>query len=367
MLHYLGVDVSEATLDVGDSEGGFVRSFPNTPAGVRRLSACLLKRAAREGVQLVIEPTSTYHQRLIAALASVGVAYTLVNPASAAYYARALMRRSKTDQIDARMLARMGEREQFSPTPPPIEWREGLKSLMRHRDRLRSDAGAWRNRLGAALKSPWVTREEIASLRGMVLKADREAVKVEAKVKALAKMQPELMGQVRLLTSVKGIGELTALVIALELPPVERCRSAKTWGAFAGLAPSIRQSGKSQYSLLSRTGSTHIRKALYMPALSAMQHNPVLRAFGERLKANGKGGLVVVAAVMHKLLRICFGILKSGRPFDPDYHRTTAVAAATAVAEILLPQRPAPAPRASKQNASRDKGRRTPAATSPMP
>ena len=367
MLHYLGVDVSEATLDVDDSEGEFTRSFPNTPAGVRRLAAWVIKRHAPEGVQVVLEPTSTYHQRLIVALASAGVAYTLVNPASAAYYIRARMKRTKTDRSDARMLARIGESEQLSPTPPPIGWREGLKSLMRHRDCLRSDARAWRNRLGAAEKSPWVTREEIASLRGMVLKADREAAKIETKVKGLAKRESGLMSQVRLLTSVNGIAELTALVIAIELPPVEQCRSAKTWAAFAGVAPSIQQSGKSEYSFLSRTGSARIRKALYMPALVAIKHNPAIKVFAERLKANGKSNMVVIAAVMHKLLRICFGILSGGRPFDLSMHRTTAVAAATAVVEIPLLQRPVPVPLVSKPDASRKRARRTAAATLPMP
>ena len=175
------------------------------------------------------------------------------------------------------------------------------------------------------------------------------------------------MDQVRLLKSVKGIGDQTALAVVLELPPVEQSRSAKPWAAFAGVAPSIQQSGKSEYSLLSRTGSARIRKALYMPALVAIKHNPAIKVFAERLKANGKSNMVVIAAVMHKLLRICFGVLKSGRPFDLSMHRTTAVAAATAVVEIPLLQRPVQVSLVSKPDASRKRVRRTAAATLPMP
>ena len=354
-------------MDLADADGHISRAFPNTVPGVKRLVVWLLKRYSPQETQVVAEPTSTYHQHLIVALASSGIAFTLVNPASAAYYARSQMRRSKTDKIDARMLARMGGRENLSPTPPPVQWREGLKALLRHRDRLRGEAGAWHSRLGAANKSPWITKEELASIRGMQRRALSEAAKTEAKLWELMKAHPGLMEQVRLLKTVKGVGDQTALAVTLELPLVEQTRSAKAWGAFAGLAPSIQQSGKSEYSLLSRTGSARIRKALYMPALVAIKHNPAIKVFAERLKANGKSNMVVIAAVMHKLLRICFGVLKSGRPFDLSMHPTAAVAAATAAVEIPLLLLPGPSPEVNTSNTLTQRRSPTQATALPVP
>lgn len=319
-MHYLGIDVAKTRLDLGDAGGGLSQPFANKRTGVNKLIGLLETRYAPGDVQLVIEPTSTYHHLLIHALAEQHIAYTLVNPASTAYYARVQMKRAKTDRVDTQTLARLGESEQFEPTPPPEDWRERLKFLMRHRDELLKDALAWSNRLHAASRSPWTTREELQSIRRMVDHLKREKKSVDDQVKALAGNQPGLMKQVRLLTTIKGIGEQTALLISIELPPVERCRSAKVWTAFCGVAPGIRQSGQRSHSFLSRMGSARMRRALYMPALAAMRSNPALKSFAERLKARGKAGLTIVSAVMNKLLRISFGVTRSGKPFDPAYY-----------------------------------------------
>ena len=104
-----------------------------------------------------------------------------------------------------------------------------------------------------------------------------------------------------------------------------------------------------------------------MPALVAIKHNPAIKTFAERLKANGKGSMVVIAAAMHKLLRICFGVLKSGRPFDLNMHQTTAVAAATAVVEIPLLKLLSPGQDVNMQNALSQSGSQTQAETAPVP
>ena len=341
-MHYLGVDVSMASLDLANSDGTLSRSFRNSPGGIRELIGRVLREGGIDEVQVVLEPTSTYHQRLIVALVSGGVAFTLVNPASAAYYARSRMRRSKTDPIDARMLARMGEREELTPTPLPDPRREGLRRLLRHRDSLLQEAGSWHNRLGTSEKAAWDTKVELASIRKTEKALIREASRIDKKLWQMANTHPELMRQIRLLTSIKGIATKTALVIALELPGVEQCRSAKSWAAFAGVAPAIHQSGKSEYSTLSRTGSPRIRKALYMPALVAMKFNPAIKVFIERLKANGKTGKTVVAAAMHKLLRICFGVLRTGRPFDPEMNTTAPSSKVDGAVQIQSLQTPDP-------------------------
>ena len=126
-----------------------------------------------------------------------------------------------------------------------------------------------------------------------------------------------------LLTSIPGVGKKTALLVLSELPPVTSCSSARSWVAFCGLNPEPRDSGKAHHSRLSRIGTARVRAGLYLPAVSALRWNPLVKALGDRLKARGKIGRVRVVAAMHKLLRLCFGVLKSGRPFDLAAHQLT--------------------------------------------
>ena len=132
---------------------------------------------------------------------------------------------------------------------------------------------------------------------------------------------PQLRQQRDLLTSIPGIGELTAARLLAELPHWASFTSPKQVAAFAGLSPQQRVSGTSVRgrTRLSKRGSARLRTALYMPAISAKQHNPVLKAFAQRLLDAGKAKMAVLAAVMRKLLLLAFAILKSGRPFDPNY------------------------------------------------
>ena len=143
--------------------------------------------------------------------------------------------------------------------------------------------------------------------------------------KTLARQQGQCHGwnaQVALLTSIPGVGEQTAMLLLTEMPSAESCPNAGSWAAYCGLNPEPRQSGKGHYSRLSRTGNARVRAGLYLPAVSALRWNPVVKALGERMRRRGKTGRVRIVAAMHKLLRLCFGVLKSGRPFDLSMHQS---------------------------------------------
>ena len=130
---------------------------------------------------------------------------------------------------------------------------------------------------------------------------------------------PDLRGRRDLLDTIPGLGKATIPVLLSVLADPSRFGSAKQCAAYAGLTPSERQSGKYRgQTRLSKTGDPLLRKALYLPALVAWRHNPVLRPFCERLKARGMNGKAIVCAAMRKLLHIAFGVLKSNRPFDPN-------------------------------------------------
>jgi len=132
---------------------------------------------------------------------------------------------------------------------------------------------------------------------------------------------PDLKRQRDLLTSIPGLGDLSAAKLLAEFRDIRHFQDVRQLVAFAGLNPQQRQSGSSvrDYPHLSNMGRASLRAALYMPALTAMRYNPILRAFADRLRQRGLRGKAVVTAVMRKLLHLIYGILKSGQPFDPDY------------------------------------------------
>ena len=320
-MEYVGVDVAKETLEVADVSGSQGRSFPNTQAGIQRFLRWLSRSFPKGGRHLIVEPTNTYHHPLVCALAAQGVAYTLINPAQTAAFAKVQGKRAKTDRVDARLLASLGESQQPKPTPPPEEEQEGLKALRRHLEWLEKELHAARNRQEAAAFSPWTPKEVLDSLGRTIQQLEEEIALVRKAMASQQEQNQEWTRQMDLLTSIPGVGQQTATLLLAEMPPVARCSSARTWAAFCGLNPEPRQSGKSTYSRLSRKGTPRVRAGLYLPAVSALRCNPVVKALGDRLRGRGKTGRVRIVAAMHKLLRLCFGVLKNGRPFDLSLHQ----------------------------------------------
>ncbi|HEY0101164.1 MAG TPA: transposase [Pyrinomonadaceae bacterium] len=131
---------------------------------------------------------------------------------------------------------------------------------------------------------------------------------------------PGLRGQRDLLLSIPGIGETTAPKLLAEIMDVTLYASAKQLAAFAGLAPRLHESGSSvkRKARLSKTGAPRLRKALYFPAIAAIKYNPYIKDLSERLRARGKCPMQVIGAARRKLIHLAYGVLKSGRPFDPQ-------------------------------------------------
>ena len=319
-MGYLGVDVAKDLLEVAESTGTRERSFPNTRAGIGKMLGWMSRVFPDGELQLIVEPTSTYHQPLVRGLVAREVAYTLINPAQTAAFATVQGKRAKTDRVDARVLASLGESQQPEPTPPPQEEQEGLKAMRRHVDWLGKELQAARNRLATASFSPWTPQEVLDSLERTIQQLEEEIKLTREAMASHQEQNPEWSRQMELLTTIPGVGEQTATLLMTEMPPVARCASAGSWAAFCGLNPEPRQSGKGYYSRLSRKGSPRVRAGLYLPAVSALRWNPVVKALGDRLRGRGKTGRVRIVAAMHKLLRLCFGVLRSDRPFDLSLH-----------------------------------------------
>lgn len=320
-MHYVGVDVAKANLEVSDTSGKLHRSFKNCPQGVRQLPGWLRERFGEE-VQIVLEPTSTYHHLLVDGLAGNGVSFTVINPARTKAYATLQTKRAKTDRVDAQLLASLGESQSLRPSHRPDKWQERVKSLRRHREWFEGEMRSAKNRMEAADCSPWADAGIVTSLRTMIRCLERQVAAMDRKLAALVEEDERFSAMASLLETVPGVGRRTAQLLLSEMPLASECDDARAWVAFSGVCPEPRQSGRMSYSRLSRVGSRRVRAGLYLPAISAMSWNPAVAALVERLKAKGKSGKLVVMAAMNKLIRICFGVLKNQKPFNPTLHLT---------------------------------------------
>jgi transposase len=320
MTAQLGIDVSKAKLDVCLLREGEAKplesSFANEPQGFQKLSRWL-ERHAKGEVYICLEATGRYGEAVAEYLHGRGYIVSVVNPAQIKAYAASQLQRNKTDRLDARLIADFCRTQQPPPwTPPPAEWRQ-LRALVRHYDDLKETLQQQLNRLEAGSDAPLVTSQ----LQAQVALLRQQMAEIRRQIEDHLDQHPDLKQQRDLLVSIPGIGDLTAGKLLAECRDVRRFDDVRQLVAFAGLNPRHRQSGSSLhgYTAISRMGRGSLRAALYMPALTAMRHNPLLRAFAERLRQRGLPGRAVVIAVMRKLLHLVYGILKSGHPFDPLY------------------------------------------------
>ena len=311
---WVGIDVSKDTLDACllPAPGGKprTRAFANDPAGHAALAAW----ATGASVGFCLESTGAYGEAVATALADAGRHVAVVNPARVKYAGLMRGQGNKTDRADAKLIAEYAARERPPAWHPPRPEVRELQALSRRRDDLRRLAAAEKTRLAA----PGLTPAERKSLARTVAFLTKEADRLQAQADAVVAADPELRTRHALLRTIPGVGPVAANAILAELPDPGRFASAQQAAAYAGLAPREHRSGTSvkKRTRLSKAGNARLRKALYLPALTAARFNPVVGAFYERLVAAGKPKMAAVGACMRKLLMIAYGVLKSGTPFD---------------------------------------------------
>jgi transposase len=312
----VGIDIAKAHFDAArlGADGKYKhKKFDNTPQGFAAFAAWLAGFGP-EAAHLCMEATGAYSLPLADFLVAQGFHVSVANPARIAAFAKSELSRAKTDKADAKLIARYAlAMRPPAWTPPPAELRE-LQALLRRLENLLEMQRMEQNRVSVA--DPAVT----GSVRAVLATLDKEIDAVREAIRRHINNHPGLRRQAELLETIPGVGEATAAWLLTLLSEHRGFDNAKQAAAFAGLAPRLRQSGQwAGQARLSKTGDPMLRKALYMPMLSALSFNPVIRAFCQRLKANGKPGKAYVCAAMRKLIHIAFAILKSGKPFDPNY------------------------------------------------
>jgi transposase len=307
----LGIDVSKKTLDTclifeGRTLG---KQFKNSADGFRLLAAWLVSLQIKR-VLACLEATGIYSEAVALFLHESGHRVSVVNPLRIKGYAQSNMRRNKTDRLDARLIASFCQTQKPDVWQPPSEEVKRLQSLVRRVEMLEEMRQAEENRLSN------VSAEIKPSVERMIGLLKAEIRELEQQIKRHIDQHPSLQEQSALLQTIPGIGSRTANLLLSEIE-FERFHSARSLAAQAGVVPRQKQSGTSlKQTSLSKLGNARLRKALYFPAITAKQHNEIIKEFAERLKRNGKTPMQIVCAAMRKLLHIAFGVLKHKRAFD---------------------------------------------------
>jgi len=267
-----------------------------------------------------MEATGNSGEDLAIYLHEAGHAVSMVNPARIKGFAQSELIRTKTDKLDAGLIARFCLAMKPETWIPPAPEIRSLRALVRRVDSLIDMRSQEKNRMGTAHESVIVLiKEHIAYL-------DQEIEKIRKQIDDLIKRNPQLKQRKDLLDSIPGLGKATIPHLLAELDNLDKFTHVREMVAFIGLAPRETISGSSIKGKprLCKIGHARLRKALYMPALVSIQCNPVMIAFYNRLKERGKNGKVIVCAIMRKLVHVIFGVLKSGKMYDPNYKTVLA-------------------------------------------
>jgi transposase len=318
--HILGIDIAKRTFDVALLNGESSCSsghFDNTLDGFQSLRRWLSHRKV-DSVHACMEATGRYGHSLAAFLWAESYDVSMVNPTRIHAYGQSKLLRTKTDKTDAILIADFCATQSPPLWEPPSDFQTELQSLTRHLDALKSNRKREINRLKSGIPSGAVQR----SIQDHIDFLDEQIKQVDQEIQQLAKENEEYRKQIQLLVSIPGISTTTATRFLAEVPDVNAFPQARQLASYAGLCPKHHRSGTSvrKKSRLAKTGNTHLRTTFYMPALSVMRgNNSLLQPLVNRLREEGRQPMVIIGAIMRKLLHIAYGVLKTGKPFDPNY------------------------------------------------
>lgn len=312
MIHTLaqnvGVDISKDRLDVALHPARRTAQFSNDADGHRALIEWLADVSV---ARIAFEATGAYHRLFERTLAEAGLPMVKVNPRQARRFAEAIGKLAKTDRVDAAMLARMGQACELKPRPVVGQVLDEMKELLRERDALVKDRVAALNRQ----KTAWhpLVKRQLAK-RLMQIDADLKAI--DEKMKMSRSADPQIAAKAEILTSIPGVGEVTANALIVEMPELGALDQGEA-ASLAGLAPVAKDSGQSNGRRSIRGGRARARQALYMPALVSVRFNPEFKAKYDAMLKAGKLPKVALTAVMRKIVILANALLRDKRKWAP--------------------------------------------------
>ena len=312
MKIYIGIDISKDTFDAATSSQKQSVTFNNTPAGFKKFIKWM---SLFDSPHIAMEATGKYYLGLALHLYEQEYPVYVINPFKIKHHAQSKLKRVKTDSEDAKLIADFCEVHKLKPWQPDSP----IIAKLQEFSALQALLIQAKTRLKNQMQSS--TEIEVQKIqKAQIKQLEKQIEKIQSQMKACVQQDVELTKQMALLTTIKGLGEKTSIELITHIKDIYRFDNAKALACYSGLVPQIQQSGSSlNRSSLSKMGNANLRKCLYMPAVNSIAYNPVLKAFADNLRKRGVAGKKIVAAVMRKLIHLVYAILKSGKPFDPEY------------------------------------------------
>jgi transposase len=321
----VGIDVGKDELVVAVDQGR-PRVFGTSTAEIKRLGLWVLKQAGERQVHIGMEATGVYSRGVAATLSRYGqFTVSVINPAQIKAFGRAMLTRTKTDQVDAGVIREFVRSQSPSAWTPPQPVREQLSVLVAQADAIQQEIQQWKNRQHAQQHNDNTPKTLTKSTANIIRSLERERQRLDDAINRLCETDTTLTEDMGLLTTISGVAVRSAAQILAYGGDSLISRSRRQLDAHAGLVPAQRQSGTSVRgkSHLAKQGNARLRRALYMPTLVAVQCNPVLKRFYQRLLEKGKAKKVALTACMRKLLNIIRAMLIKRTKFNPNYEPLT--------------------------------------------
>jgi len=296
------------------------KSVANSKAGISELLVwCVKQQVTTHELHAILEGTGVYHEQAALALADAGATVSIVNPAQVKDFGRSLGVRTKTDGVDSLVLARFGAMLTPRPWMPPAQEARVLQALLSRREAIAQDLQRERNRLekADATDTPALIRQSIVT---SITFLEQQLAKFQQDIDEHITKYPDLKADRDLLISIPAVGPQVGNHL-LAVMHTHQFQSAEQLAAYLELVPVERQSGTSVLGRprLSKVGPARVRAILYMAAVVGTQYNPHIKALYQRLQDRGKTKMSALGAAMRKLVHLCFGVLKTRRPYQANY------------------------------------------------
>jgi len=308
-----GVDISKDVFDVYGSTLGH-NQYRNDESGFKKFL-----RSLPEGSLVVMEATGYYHYRLAQFLYKNAVVVSVVNPLSIKRFIQMKLAKVKTDKSDSRAICEYALINEVPLYNALTDVQSECLQLFRLLDSYLKQRTATKNKIhgeeALGVPSKFVYRSLVRNKKQL----DKEIQAIESKIQSLVKMDQQ--EQLTLLTSIPGIGQKTALFLIVVTDGFSKFENASQLCSYVGITPTIRESGSSVRgrSRISKVGNRKLRNLLFLCSFNACKHNNACKAVYERIVNKGKSKKLALIAVANKLLKQCFAIAKSGRPYDETY------------------------------------------------
>ena len=315
-MTYIGIDVSkDSFVSAYPAKSGYTtKTFPNTTSGVRRFIQSL-----PEECHCVMEATGNYSMLLLYLLQGKGIPVSMENPQKIKHFARAMLSTTKTDEIDAKLIAMYGEKMNPAPYKIPSDSIILLKQKRTVLRQLKKQLTMMINLQESMSVLPKQDPTSKASIEQTIKFLRKQISKMEEEITNLS--NKEFNRQMTLLTSIKGISNTIASALIVATGGFTFFSSAKQISRFLGLCPTYQQSGTSVNvkGHINRNGDTHLRSQLYIAAVSSIACNAACRAAFLKMKERGKCGKVAIIAIANKLIRQAFAVVTNNRPYIDGY------------------------------------------------